>query len=202
MVGALGPWFRDVVLDGELVVRCRGGSTSLRYSAGTPARAVPGSTLPAISSAAMRGDHVVVRVTSDLPIPADVVADLIRKPALLRYVTWPVLGMPDLPDEEFYVGHQMTVRIYLFGVLPLWRHTVRVVGSDESGGEARTEEHGGPLRAWRHRLVVTPTSSRSCRYTDEVEVDAGPLTPLAVASARAFYRYRHRRWAALARVLA
>lgn len=145
---------------------------------------------------------MIVRVTSDLPIPADVAAGLIRKPELLRYVTWPLLRIPDLPDEEFSVGHQMTVRLYLFGVLPLWLHTVRVVGGDDTAGEARTEEHGGPLRSWRHRLVVTPVCSRSCRYTDEVDVDAGLLTPLAVVSTRMFYRYRHWRWAALARVLA
>ncbi|GAA2542148.1 hypothetical protein [Pseudonocardia hydrocarbonoxydans] len=145
---------------------------------------------------------MVVRVSSELPIPADVAAGLIRKPELLRYVTWPVLVLPELPDGEFRVGHEMTVRLRLFGVLPLWRHTVRVVAGDGSAGEARTEEHGGPLRAWRHRLVVTPVSARSCRYTDEVEIDAGALTPLVVLTARAFYRYRHRRWAALARVLA
>lgn len=145
---------------------------------------------------------MIIRVTSDLPVSADVVSDLIRKPALLQHVTWPILVMPGLSRDKFAVDHEMTVRLYLLGAIPLWRHTVKIVAADEKDGHARTEEHGGPLRAWRHRLVVTPTSPNSCRYTDEVEIDAGHLTAPAAALARLFYRYRHRRWAGLARVLA
>lgn len=96
----------------------------------------------------------------------------------------------------------MTVRLYLFGVIPLWRHTVRVIEGDEAKGEACTEEHGGPLRRWRHRLTAEPVDGNSCRYTDEVDIDAGWLTPVAAATARRFYRYRHRRWRAPCRVLA
>lgn len=142
---------------------------------------------------------MLIRVNSELPVPAEVVADLLRKPAVLQHVAWPILVMPGLPDE-FSLGDEVTFRLYLLGVFPLWRHTVRVVGAEPRA--ARTEEHGGPLRSWRHDLTVTPVSEHSCRYTDEVEIDAGRLTPLAAAVARVFYRYRHRRWAALARVLA
>lgn len=107
--------------------------------------------------------------------------------------------LPGLPDE-FPLDAEVTVRLYLLGVVPLWRHTVRVVGAAD--GDGRTEEHGGPIRSWRHHLVVTPLSAGSCRYTDELEIDAGRLTAVVGAFARGFYRYRHRRWAALARVLA
>lgn len=140
-----------------------------------------------------------IKVESDLPLPADVVANLIRKPALLQHVAWPFFLMRGLPGE-FSIGEATTIRLYLSGFVPLWRHTITVVSATDR--EALTEEHGGPLRSWRHRLSVTPLSEASCRYTDEVEIDAGRFTPLAGPFARSFYRHRHRRWASLARVLA
>lgn len=139
-----------------------------------------------------------IRVASELPVSADVVRDLLRKPVLLQHVAWPVLMMPAMP-REFSLGEEATIRLYLLGVIPLWRHTIRVV--DVAEHEARTEEYGGPLRTWCHRVVVTPVSDTRCRYTDEVEIDAGRLTVAAATFARLFYRYRHRRWLALARVL-
>jgi hypothetical protein len=84
--------------------------------------------------------------------------------------------------------------------VPLWEHTITVITAGTL--EARTEEHGGPLRAWQHHLLVEPLSPTTCRYTDEVNIDAGRLTPVARIAATLFYRYRHRRWMTLTRVLA
>jgi ligand-binding SRPBCC domain-containing protein len=142
---------------------------------------------------------MTIRVSSTLPVPAEVAGDLMRKPALLQHVTWPILSIRGLP-ETVVPGQRMEVRLALLGIVPLWRHTITVVTGDTL--DARTEEHGGPLRAWRHHLRVEPLSPTSCRYTDEVDIDAGRLTPVARAMAALFYRYRHRRWRALTRVLA
>lgn len=142
---------------------------------------------------------MTVRVSSTLPVPAVVVGNLMGKPALLQHVTWPVLSIRGLP-ETVELDQQVVVRLALLGVVPLWEHTITVV--DGSPLEARTEEHGGPVRAWRHHLLVEPLSATSCQYTDEVDIDAGRLTLIAQAIAALFYRYRHRRWRALARVLA
>ncbi|GAA1430297.1 hypothetical protein GCM10009616_14490 [Microlunatus lacustris] len=140
-----------------------------------------------------------IRVSSTLPVPAAVVAELMGKPALLRHVTWPILTIHGLP-ETVAPGRPVVVRLVLFGLVPLWRHTITVVASGAL--EARTDEHGGPLRTWRHHLLVEPLSATSCRYTDEVDLDAGRLTPVARSAARLFYRHRHQRWRALSRVLA
>ncbi len=65
-----------------------------------------------------------------------------------------------------------------------------------------TAEGGGPVRTWNHRLRFEPTGPSSCRYTDEVEIEAGPLTASVWLFAAIFYRYRQARWRSLTRVLA
>ena len=147
------------------------------------------------------GVNATVAVSSELPIPADTVADLVTRPALMRHVLWPIVTFPDLP-EEYDVEHGVTVGLALLGVVPLWRHTIRVVEIDREALVAVTEEHGGPVRRWRHRLTAVPLGDDRCRYTDEVEIDAGALTGVTRLVARGLYVYRHRRWRALARVLA
>ena len=121
-------------------------------------------------------------MSSTLPVPAEGVGGLMGKPALLRHVTWPILRIRGLPDTVA-PGQRMVVRLVLLGVVPLWDHTITVTAGGDL--EARTEEHGGPLRAWRHHLHVEPLGPAGCRYTDEVEIDAGRLTPLAEAVATA-----------------
>lgn len=148
-----------------------------------------------------------VAVSSELPIPARKVAELVTRPALMRHVLWPIITFPDLPERwgEHADGDRegaTVVQLRLLGVLPLWRHTVRVAHADPENLVAVTEEHGGPVRMWRHRLTAVPLGPDRCRYTDEVEIDAGRLTGASRVVARLLYRYRHRRWAALARVLA
>lgn len=147
------------------------------------------------------GVNATVAVSSELPIPAGTVAELVTRPALMRHVLWPIITFPDLP-EEYDVEHGVTVGLSLFGVLPLWRHAIRVVEADRDAFVAVTEEHGGPVRRWRHRLTAVPLDDDRCRYTDEVEIDAGALTVVARLVANGLYTYRHRRWRALARVLA
>lgn len=142
-----------------------------------------------------------VSVTSDLPIPVEVVAGLVAKPALTRHLLWPIVTFTGLP-VGYDLEQGITVGLRLLGLVPLWHHTIRVVHADPRAGVAVTEERGGPVRRWRHRLVAVPLDGGGCRYTDEVEIDAGRLTGVTRVVARALYGYRHRRWAALARVLA
>jgi hypothetical protein len=63
----------------------------------------------------------------------------------------------------------------------------------------QTEEGGGPIRLWEHRISVEPLGEVRCRYTDDLVIDAGGLTPAVMAFANLFYRHRQRRWRRLAR---
>ncbi len=144
----------------------------------------------------------VVRISTDLPLAAERACALARKPELFLFVVRPVFRATGLPPDDFEAtaGSELSARLWWLGVLPAWRHHLRVVAIEPR--ELRTQERGGVVRRWDHRLSFEPTGERSCRYTDEVTLDAGPATPLVRLFAEALFRWRQARWRALARVIA
>ena len=73
---------------------------------------------------------------------------------------------------------------------------------DDRERRLSSDESGGPIRSWRHDIIVEPLDGGRCRYTDVIHIDAGALTTSVVAFARLFYRERQRRWRSIAPVLA
>lgn len=145
-----------------------------------------------------------VRVSTDLPLAAERACALARKPALFAFVVRPVFRVSGLPAGEFAraaaPGDELSARLWWLGVVPAWRHHLRIVALEPR--ELFTNERGGLLRSWNHRLSFEPRGDSACRYTDEVTLDAGPATPLAWLFAQALFRWRQARWRALARVIA
>lgn len=127
---------------------------------------------------------------------------LAQKPALFAYAVHPLLRATGLPDrfDGAGVGTELSARIWWLGVIPSWRHRLRVTAIEAT--ELRTTERGGPLRRWDHTLTFEPRGPRACRYTDTIELDAGLATPIAWCRAQLLFRWRQRRWRQLARVLA
>ena len=144
----------------------------------------------------------LVRVSTDLPIPAETAFELAQKPELFKYVVRGVFRVSGLPEVDGPIepGQELSARLWFFGFLPAWTHHLRLVSIEPY--EIYSNEHGGPVTKWNHRLIFEPTSESSCRYTDEVEIDAGLSTPSVWLFAQLVYRYRQRRWRMLARVLA
>jgi hypothetical protein len=143
---------------------------------------------------------MLVRVSTRLPVSADVAWDTVQRTDTLRYVTRGLVGfrVDGAVPERIAEGETYRLRLLFFGVLPAWRHEIHVVSVDQAGHEIRTEEHGGPVRTWRHRIAVDPEGWGATRYLDEIEIGAGPLTPLVWLYAQFFYRYRQWRWRRLA----
>jgi ligand-binding SRPBCC domain-containing protein len=146
---------------------------------------------------------MLVRVSTRLPAPAGVVWDTVQRTDTLRYVTRGLLGfrLEGEAPERLAEGETYRMRLLFFGLLPAWRHEIRVVRLDDAHREIRTEEHGGPVRTWRHRIAVDDEGWGSTRYLDEIEIAAGVLTPFVWLYTQLFYRYRQRRWRRLARRL-
>jgi hypothetical protein len=122
----------------------------------------------------------------------------------LRYITKGLLGFRpegELP-EHFAAGTTVRVKLLFFGFIPAWVHEIRIVKLDEVHREIETSEQGGSVKEWNHRITVDERGPWRSHYTDEIEIDAGLLTPLIWAYAHLFYRYRQWRWRRLARGLA
>lgn len=146
----------------------------------------------------------IVRVSTDLPLAAQRACALAQKTELFLFVVRPLLRVTGLPASfdpaATRPGTELEGRLWLLGVVPAWRHRLRIVELGET--VLRTEEGGGPVRTWNHTLAFEPRGGEACRYTDRVEVRAGVATPLAWGVAQLLFRWRQARWRALARAIA
>ncbi len=66
----------------------------------------------------------------------------------------------------------------------------------------RDDGYSALISKWDHWITVAPDKDGGTRYSDEVEVSAGALTPFIWAFAQIFYWHRQRRWRGLAKSLA
>jgi len=147
---------------------------------------------------------VIARISTELEAPAETIWALLKRTETLLYVTRGVLGLPAAKrwPADWRVGDEARGRLWFFHVIPGWEHRIRPVAVDESRRELLTNEQGGIVKVWNHRLWVEPLPGGRSRYTDEIAIEAGLWTPPVWAIAHLFYRYRQARWRGLARVLA
>ena len=145
-----------------------------------------------------------ITVESVLPASADVVWEGVKVSATLHEIARPLLRFRPAPGttipDRWPVGVPLELRLFLFGVVPLGPHTLVVESIDDDERVLQTRERG-PRLCWDHRIHVEVAGTGRARYTDEVEINAGPASALVAAAARVFFRHRHRRWQAFARGL-
>jgi hypothetical protein len=145
-----------------------------------------------------------IRISTNLEASADAVWAAVTTPETFVHVIGAALRYPvaERAGGPFGPGWTIEGRLYLFRVLPVWRHRITVDEIDPIARILVTTEGGGPVSLWRHRIAVEPIDPTRCDYSDEIDIEAGALTPVVVAFATVFYRYRQRRWRRLARILA
>jgi ligand-binding SRPBCC domain-containing protein len=146
---------------------------------------------------------VIVSVSTNLAAPAARVWDAVKRPDTLRYVTRGLLGfrpLTPIPDR-MSEGDVFRLKLLFFGFLPGWAHEIRIVRLDEERRRIETSEGGGAVKTWNHVIAVDPADGDGTRYSDRIEIEAGPLTPVVAGYAHLFYRYRQRRWRKLAQTL-
>jgi hypothetical protein len=146
----------------------------------------------------------LVSVTTELPLSAHRARELAAVPEVMQFVLAPVLTF-DMdesppPDVALEPGFRARGRVRWLGFIPSWTHEIEVVRLDDL--EIYTNEHGGPVKVWNHRLTFEPVSENACRYTDEIEVEGGVQGLVAAVFVRLMFRHRQRRWRLLASLLA
>lgn len=138
-----------------------------------------------------------IRRSSHLPASPDAVWRAVKRPQTFATVVRPLFFMPALKrygDDIAQPGLEGTGFVWLFGIVPLERRTIRIVAVDETARRMETAERAGVIRSWTHVLLVEP-DGEGTRYTDEVTFDAGPLTGALRPVIAGLFAYRHRRWA-------
>jgi hypothetical protein len=142
-----------------------------------------------------------IHIETELPTDAEKVWRAMLHPASFTYVTRGVIGLPALAGrtEPFREGESGRGWLLLFHLIPLSRHTIHLVRVDHATRTLASREHGGLLRVWNHTLHAEPVDDRRCRYSDTVDIDAGPLTGVVAVVGTLIYRYRQMRWRRLVR---
>ncbi len=124
-----------------------------------------------------------------------------KQSATLIFVTHGLLGFSgaEKMPPEWYPGAVFQTRFWFFHILPAWwKHRLEVTQVDENRKQITSHECGGMIRVWNHTIQIEP-SSEGCNYCDELEIEAGWLTPVVWLYANLFYRYRQARWQQLSK---
>lgn len=144
-----------------------------------------------------------LRRTSLLPCTSQRLVEELSKPALLDHVAAPMLVFQ--PVDPAQPGVRWSEQKYRFrllvgGRLPIGEHTInvrRTLDADHAVavGEVMVWHDAGYsdlIKVWDHKVLLEDVEEKT-RYTDLVEVHAGPLTVPAYLFASAFYAHRQRR---------
>jgi hypothetical protein len=132
-----------------------------------------------------------------LSAPFALVEAQLSRPALMQAVARPLVDIRSrepggYPDH--WAGGPHRASLWLFGLLPLGPQVINASRLPAPPGEARLRDNGhGPLiRRWDHHITLTDLGHGHTRYTDALEIGAGPLTPFVWAAAQLLFLWRQR----------
>ena len=141
---------------------------------------------------------MLARISTNLACTPGELWDHISRPQSLQFVASPLLKFdavePGALDGDWEVGRDYQLQLYLLGLIPLGRHTIRLTGIDRDHNTIVSRESGLLARVWNHTIFFQEITPGLVNYTDEIEIRAGWLTPVIWAFAHLFYRHRQRRW--------
>ena len=141
---------------------------------------------------------MLARISTNLACTRSELWEQISRPQSLRFVASPLLKFTpveaDALDGEWEVGRDYQLKLYLLGLIPLGRHTIRLTRVDRDYNTIASRESGLLARVWNHTIFFQEITPGLVHYTDEIEIQAGWLTPVIWAFAHLFYRHRQRRW--------
>ncbi len=146
-----------------------------------------------------RGRRVVVQ--SVLDAPPDRVWALVKQPATFARVVTPIIafdmaGGRPLPPT-WRPNDTVSLNLRAFGLIPIGTHAITIHHFDEAERVAETRERGALTPVWNHTIRVQPHGDGRTLYTDQIDLDAGPLNSLAGPFALFLFQYRQTRWKSL-----
>ncbi|MEO1657036.1 MAG: hypothetical protein AAFR65_04895 [Pseudomonadota bacterium] len=122
-------------------------------------------------------------------IPAKVMWRSILSYTDLKAVLGTQPGLDGLPDRDAIVGDHFVLPLKVMGI-PLGQWSIEMITVDPDTRVVASREHGGPVKRWNHTLTITPDGDHACVYRDELDLDAGLLTPIFTGYAKNLYTAR------------
>jgi len=108
----------------------------------------------------------------------------------LATVCRPFVTFEGLPKGLIFAGQRVQIMVRLFGKLPAQLYFMEIAALGENAMRFPSNKKGAGVRAWNHRLHLVPDGDRT-RLVEEIEIDAGLLTPIFALWARVLYHGRH-----------
>ncbi len=133
-----------------------------------------------------------IAVQNDYPVCSKRLWALATDYEALGEVMAGLVSFDGLPGGRTQTGQRLEVMVSLFGILPKQPYRIEILECDEQGMILRSSEHGAGVREWLHTLKVIETETGS-RLHDQIEIDAGMLTPAFALWAKILYSARHNR---------
>ena len=149
-----------------------------------------------------------VSLSTIIDIAPDVVWSEVQTARLLAHIAWPIMRfvpVGDEPLEHFKPGGRYKVKLKLLGILPFGSQWIVTSVQQPNTGQwpkrLRDDGYSAMINKWDHWITVAPDASGGTRYSDNVEISAGIITPFIWAFALVFYSHRQWRWRGLADTL-
>lgn len=119
---------------------------------------------------------MLATIETDLPSSAEKVWEALLRRDTFLYITRGMLGFrrSERWPDVFHQGMEIETRLAFWHVIPGWKHVMHMVKVDGESLELASEEGGGPVRKWNHRIRLEREAAQKCHYTDEVDIKADP----------------------------
>lgn len=96
-----------------------------------------------------------------------------------------------LPHGRTKTGQKMTLMVSPLGKLPKRPYYIEISECDDRKMLLKSLEYGLGIKSWRHTLTVQEMESGS-KLRDQIDIDAGILTPFFSLWAKHIYQSRHK----------
>ena len=144
-----------------------------------------------------------VKVSTKLACTDDEFWQKIAEPSSLQFVSSPILSFREKKEGdlagEWQINRPYLLKLYLLKFIPLGEHRITLVNIDKDENRIISHENGQLATVWNHVISFREIEPGTVYYTDEIEIQAGFLTPAIWLFAHLFYRHRQRRWKKLLR---
>lgn len=138
-----------------------------------------------------------LHVTSVLPCTLEQAIAQVKRPELFSRISAPLIRiLPEHPEHfpDTWEAGTYRVQLKLPGGLSFGTQTLILSYPPVSDGFILQDDgHSDRIHTWHHRLSLKACGDQT-RYTDDIEVDAGSMTPAVWAFSQILYRHRHRQW--------